>query len=270
MNPRSLLPPPPGNGAHKRRVRDAFSAAAETYDGASALQREVAARLADWVMLQPPPSDASILEIGCGTGHLTRRLFAALADRRWLVTDLAAPMLDRCRATLDAERVRGGGDISFRVMDGEWPDVPPGSFDRIVSSLAFQWFDDLGGALDRLFTCLRPGGHLVFATLGADTFKEWRACLAKEGTASGIRHYPTTSDLPQAATLLAEYWITIPHPGGHAFLESLKLIGARVAAPGHHPLPAGTLRRALHGFDGSVTYHVLCCKVVRPQSNKPG
>src|SRR3546814_14322438 len=63
-------------------------------------------------------------------------------------------------------------------MDGEAPIFEGEWFDLILSSLAFQWFDDLGGAVGRLAGLLRPGGSLIFSTLGRGSFARWRSAHA--------------------------------------------------------------------------------------------
>ena len=83
-------------------------------------------------------------------------------------------------------------DIAFAAMDGEVLDIE-GPFDLIVSSLAFQWFADLPRAIGRLAHRLAPGGHLVFTTMAAGSFAEWRA--AHDGLASGTPDYPGADGL---------------------------------------------------------------------------
>jgi len=41
--------------------------------------------------------------------------------------------------------------------------APPDSFDLVVSRLALQYVEDVGAALRRTFTALKPGGWLVFS-----------------------------------------------------------------------------------------------------------
>lgn len=274
----------------KRRALELFSAAAATYEEAAAAQQEVAALLAAKILEDPPPEGGTLLEIGCGTGLLTRHLIPALPGRRLLITDLSEAMVERCEAivreTLSSgvaphalgedeppllRRIVEGHEPSlagwtleghepslvFRTMDGEWPDVAPASQDRIVSSLAFQWFDHLPSALERLRACLKPGGALLFTTVGADTFREWRSCLAREGIRSGAGGELTREALSKLATVWAEERIEVDFGSGRAFLRHLEALGARAPLPGYPPLGPGAMRRAVESFDGKVTYHVL-------------
>lgn len=236
----------------KAAVAAAFGAAAVTYDTGAGLQRAVARRLAERAAALPLPRHPRILEIGCGTGLLSRALRARLGPAEWVITDLSPAMLARCR-----EALGDPPDTVFQVMDGEHPETPPPDFDLILSSLAFQWFEDLDAALPRLAARLRPGGHLAFATLAADTFREWREAHAALGLACGVPDYPTPAALTRHCRIEDER-IARRHPDAAAFLAELKRIGAAVPAPGRPPLAPGALRRVLRRFGAglTITWHI--------------
>ena len=76
----------------KSAVRRSFSAAASTYDANAFLQREVADRLferLEYIKLQP----ARVLDLGCGTGTVTRELAARFPAATIVACDLALPIL---------------------------------------------------------------------------------------------------------------------------------------------------------------------------------
>ena len=156
----------------KQRISDAFGAAAAHYDDHAGPQRFAARLVADLAQRQRPQGVRRILEIGCGTGLLTRDIQARWPDAEIIVTDLSPGMLDKAAA---------GGLVAatFLAMDGEAPAFDGPWFDLILSSLAFQWFDDLSAAIARLAALLRPGGSLIFSTMGQGSFARWRAaaCL---------------------------------------------------------------------------------------------
>ena len=242
--------------SRKQHVTQAFDRAAAGYDAAAAgLQSVVAGRLARRVLALSPPPEPTVLEIGCGTGLLSRLLMARIQGGIWLMTDLAPAML------AEARRLTTDGRARFQLLDGERPDLPPAGCDLVVSSLAMQWFDDLPAALPRLVALLRPSGRLVFATLGADTFLEWRQAHADLGLVCGIPAFPSAAALAAMAPGLAidHERIVVRHADGRAFARDLAAVGARVPAAGHRPLTPGTMRRVLRrmGDDVAVTYHVL-------------
>jgi malonyl-CoA O-methyltransferase len=239
----------------KESVAGAFGAAAGTYESAAQVQIRAADRLVELVDGLGLPAQPTVMEVGCGTGVLTRRLLPKLGGD-WLVTDLSPAMVETAQAGLTAPKV------VFRTMDGEHPDVPTGLFDLVVSNLAAQWFHDLGRALNRLLACLSPGGTLALSTLGAGSFAQWRMAHERLGLTAGTPPYPTAAELsallPTGARIISET-IEISHPDAHAFLDSLRRIGATVPAAGHAPLTPGQLRRVMRslGTPAIISYELL-------------
>lgn len=263
--------------ARKRLVARTFAAAAETYDQHARVQRAVAAELAERTARLPLPAAPRVLEIGCGTGFLTALLLRRFPAARLLATDLAEAMVTHCRRKLGAaDRGGAAARAAYAVMDGEWPALRPAQHELVLASLAFQWFAELAPALARLVGCLAPGGTLLFATLGADTFREWRAAHA----ALGLRH--GVPSLPSADALLAalpaggvgaparvdEAWHELQYPRARDFLTALRAAGAHLPAPGYRPLPSAQLRAVLAALERGgpvrITYHVLYAAYTAP------
>ncbi len=157
----------------KRAVADSFSAAAAHYDAHAALQQEVGQRLLERLdYLKATPTH--ILDIGCGTGVITRALQQRYKKARVTGLDLAHGMAvyaHKKRTWLARER--------FVCADMEALPFAAQSFDLIVSNLALQWQDDLSAVFSEFQRVLKPGGALLFATFGPDTLMElrqsWRA-----------------------------------------------------------------------------------------------
>lgn len=248
----------------KDRVTGAFSRSAKTYDQASQVQEMVAVEVADQALSGALPSNPKILEIGCGTGALTRKLLDRVSDGSFYITDISADMIETCRGNINDPR------LTFDVMDGEHPDEDAGTYDLIVSSLAFQWFTELQDGLARLSHLLAPGGRLVFSTLGDETFSEWRAAHHAFGLSSGIPKFNTGAELssmwPSSGKgCVQERRIERPYADAKAFARALKVIGANTPALGHVPLSPGNFRRiAEHlGDNFTMTYHVLYGEFVK-------
>ena len=79
------------------RIAAAFGRA-DAYDDAALVQRAAAAQLARWVGQAVLPANPRILELGCGTGFLTKSLSERLGRARWTVSDVAPAMVARARA----------------------------------------------------------------------------------------------------------------------------------------------------------------------------
>jgi len=116
--------------------------------------------LAAVVTFAKPRPDHTILDLGCGTGNLTR----FFADRRCQVwgTDFSSAML--------AIACRKLPQVTFLQTDirAPWPGDLPACFDHIVSAFAFHHFDQpeklrilTGLAVNHL----SPGGSITIADI---------------------------------------------------------------------------------------------------------
>ncbi len=66
-----------------------------------------------------------------------------------------------------------GDATETRVLDGEQLDVPPGTFDAVISRVGFIYFPDQDAAFVSMRLALRPGGRLagiVYSTPEANGF----------------------------------------------------------------------------------------------------
>jgi len=93
----------------------------------------------------------SVVDLGCGTGELTRRLADRLPASSVLGIDSSPQMLERAK-----EHVRPG--LSFAAGDIE---AVTGQWDLVFSHAAIQWVDNHQKLIPRLMSLLRPGGQLA-------------------------------------------------------------------------------------------------------------
>lgn len=77
-----------------------------------------------------------------------------------LATDISSNILD---FAAENARARGLANFETRVMDGEKPDLPDGSFDAVISRLGLIYFPDRDGALRAAHRLLSDGGRVVLA-----------------------------------------------------------------------------------------------------------
>jgi len=103
-----------------------------------------------------PPS-ASVLEIGCGAGHLT----IALAER-----GLAIEAIDASQAMVEATAARASeagvqGRVTVRQADVHGLPFPSGRFDLVVAVGVIPWLHSPSQAVAEMARVLRPGGQLV-------------------------------------------------------------------------------------------------------------
>lgn len=100
---------------------------------------------------------ARALDLGCGTGRLTRELARALGPGARVLG------VDASQAMLDEARERAGDGVAFARGDGR-DFEPPAELlplDLALSNAALHWMGDQRAALARLRGWLGPGGQLA-------------------------------------------------------------------------------------------------------------
>ena len=101
-----------------------------------------------------------VLDIGCGTGYVTRLAARRASQGQVLGVDISAPMLARARAVAAEE---GIDNVSFEQGDAQVYRFPAAAFDRAISRGGVMFFNDHIAAFANIAAALRPGGRLVFA-----------------------------------------------------------------------------------------------------------
>jgi len=229
----------------KTKVANAFGQASQAYEQHARVQRCVAQTLARWALELTSPSHVTQgLEIGCGTGFLTREILDAFPNTAWTITDVSSDMLEACRnhpGTLPWLK----DDTRFEVVDGEFPSEglkTETRFNLIVSNMTAQWFANLPAALERLLDLLQPDGWLLFSFPGPDNFSavvQEFPCL--EGRVNSLKTLDETRcflrSQDQFTFQIREHVTNAGYPDLAAFLASLKSIGANVL---REPAPEGT------------------------------
>lgn len=91
------------------------------------------------------------IDLGCGTGELTRRLADLLPDSDVLGLDSSDEMLEKAEAQARPGLCFEKGHIE--QAKGRW--------DLVFSHAALQWVDDHRALIPRLISLVKPGGQLV-------------------------------------------------------------------------------------------------------------
>ncbi len=104
-----------------------------------------------------------VLDVGCGTGDLSERIF------RELRVELVA--VDQSERMVELTRARG---IDARVGDVEELLFADGEFDCAIVAWMLYHVPDVSRALAELARVLRPGGRLVAATNSTQHLRELR------------------------------------------------------------------------------------------------
>jgi malonyl-CoA O-methyltransferase len=143
----------------KNALRQRFGRAGASYESVARVQRDVAARLAAQC---PARLDGPVLEIGAGSGLLTRLLTARLAGAGYIALDIAEGMLAHA-AMPGASKV---------AADGERPPFAPGRFGFLASASAMHWYGDPDRSIPADLELVRPGGGFALAIFVDGTLAE--------------------------------------------------------------------------------------------------
>jgi malonyl-CoA O-methyltransferase len=232
----------------KRRMRQAFDRAAADYDAAAVLQHEVCKRMLgrlDYIKHEP----ALIVDAGCGTGNALPGLRQRYRKAAIVALDIAPAMLQRARARLP-RRLLPFGAAAAQAVCGDIERLPlkTAGTDMVWSSLALQWVNDAETAFAEIARVLRPGGLLMFSTLGPDTLKELRAAYGAADAHSHVNRFIDMHDLGDmllaagfADPVMDMEYVTLTYADVRALMRDLKAIGARNAL---HGRPQGLSGRA--------------------------
>ena len=149
---------------HGRDVA-AFEERAPSYESGwlGRLHHDIADKAID-LALASSPRPQRVLDVGCGTGYLLRRLAARVPEALELAGIDAAPTMIETARTM-----AGDGRIRFATAVAEELPYPQETFDLVVSTTSFDHWADQRAGLAECARVLVPGGRLVLV----DQFSAW-------------------------------------------------------------------------------------------------
>jgi malonyl-CoA O-methyltransferase len=147
-----------------------FSLKAAKYDLVSKPQAELAEGLFELSLDYLPDTPPALLDIGCGTGHLSLDL-ASIFPKNLDCLDISKEMLSICREKLQAYFP----NIKWRLFEGDAENFCPSEkYNAIYCSATIQWFNDIPAFLERARKWLSPGGIFAVGAFGEKTLCELR------------------------------------------------------------------------------------------------
>jgi len=226
-----------------------FSAAAKTYDRHARPQLVLAQSV---VSMLPEINPAQILELGAGTGQLTRLVAERFPKVPIDAVDVAEKMVAHSRTTF-----QHFPQINWIVADAQtyWGGK---RYPLIVSSSALHWVSNLRKTCDNIFQCLEPGGTFALGMMLQGTLKELhglRREIAPEKTPeSTLPTYAETKACLQEAGFSFERRKhseeEIIYPDAKAFLRAIHeqgVTGGKVSV-GNAPLSRSELSQLVADY----------------------
>ena len=181
-----------GNKKKNSSVAGRFSKAAKSYNKSALFQQGVASKLVSYL---PGRNDTRrILEIGCGTGFLTRELLFRYPDAHVDALDISFEMLRQAKSELQP-----GSKVNFILADiNEF--VADKNYDLIVSSSSLQWVSSLGEVFEGFNKILSPNGAVFFSLMLSGTLSELHGLRTEIAP-----HKPAAQALPERAEVVTEF-----------------------------------------------------------------
>src|SRR5688500_1814886 len=106
-----------------------------------------------------PAGIETVLEIGCGTGRVTRHLRKILPPScQFIASDISPDMLEVAKTKLKGE------NIDWRIIDAVQLPFEDNSIDMLVSCFAYMFVEDKEKAFAEAGRVLKEGGTFFFTT----------------------------------------------------------------------------------------------------------
>ena len=160
---------------------------AQLYDDKHSFVWKLAAGVLE--LLDPKPGER-ILDLGCGTGHLTGKIAEARAHV--VGVDRSPEMIAQAREKYPALR--------FEVMDAREL-VLDGNFDAVFSNATLHWINEPGRVVTGIAKLLKPGGRFVAEFGGKGNTGELLKAVARVWTKHAVPgppprpwYYPTIAE----------------------------------------------------------------------------
>jgi len=230
-----------------------FGRAARTYHRSTPVQAAMAERLVD--ALPPDLRPGSAMELGCGTGHLTRILVGRFPRVPILATDLSEAMLQTARENWDLPSLP-----AWLRLDARIPELGDRSFDLVASNALVQWFPDLREHFRGCRELSSAQGWLAVSGFCDDHFAELDGILARppfEYPRGPGHSLLAVSEAIlgtgwELSSLVAEEW-PVSYPSAWSFLAQLRDSGANRPPPPGKNLGRSGLRQLLNGLDSQAS-----------------
>ena len=227
----------------RSRLRASFERASEGYEAAASLQARIATELLERLELFRF-APGVVLDLGSGTGRITRELKRRYPRALVIAFDLSPGMLREARRHQRLWR-------RFARVCGDALRLPlkDGSIDLVFSSLMLQWCEPLPQVCAEVRRVLSPEGFFAFSTFGPDTLRELREAWAQ---ADGYTHVNRFTDVQDVGNTLLHAGLMEPvldvdrvvlkYPNARALMHDLKAIGAHNVTAGRPRALTGRAR----------------------------
>lgn len=202
-----------GLSSRKQSIARHFSQAND-YDKHASIQRQVCQLLLANIANQ---QQDSVVEVGAGSGQMTRLLANSIQSNEWTINELCAKQFPILQSILP----------TANIVIGDAETINMGvAHSLIISANAVQWFDDPLNFIKRAYQCLQPGGQLLFNTFTPNNFLQIKALTGQGLNYPMIKAWQTAleeSEFERIQLSTHRFELTFPNP--YAVLKHMQLTG---------------------------------------------
>ena len=147
-----------------RSIKSRFEKSMDKYDENAIVQQEMAEILVKELVRYSNNFD-SVLELGSGTGILTKKIKKCIGFKKFYANDLVEKSKKYTSYLIPDSCFIHGNALKIKV---------PQKMNLIISNAMFQWFSDISDIISKSTCDLADSGVLAFSTFGRENFTEIR------------------------------------------------------------------------------------------------
>jgi malonyl-CoA O-methyltransferase len=172
---------------NKALIKSRFAKSLDTYEQQADVQLHIAQVLVREARPYLSVHCDRLLEIGCGTGFLTRELLSDLSIQQMYLNDLV-DMSSRMEQLIGLDHKH----TEFSFIPGDAEEINfPNHLQAVFSASSIQWFSDLPSFFSKVNDALLPEGMFLFNSFGPANLNEIKTLMGE-----GL-YYPNADELSE-------------------------------------------------------------------------
>jgi malonyl-CoA O-methyltransferase len=193
-----------------------------------------------------------------------------LKGREAWVTDISEGMIEHIPASVRESAQELLHAAHWETMDAEFLEEPDQPWSFITHNFLAQWFKDPAYSMQRMVECLAPGGLMLAAFPGHQSFPQWQEACEQAGVPYTGNELPNTEEMVIKLSTgpcevdFYEDEIRRTFPDPIDFFNSLHQLGAHTSM-GEQSLTVGEMRKLCRTWrqqagqnqDITISYHAV-------------